>query len=196
MEVPGIAPGSAEPSPSVSTCVFEDQISPTVGLLNGPLSASHSRLSPSRQRSLRPATETSPNYRRSPDRLGRAAWGTGHVSYAAKAKLSLAVVFFSRCFTRFRETSARYLRIRRRVESSSPPCYQSAAPQRTRGPPRQPSPTCDTNPTSRFRQSPGSACEWTASAFDSLSTNRIYSTFKKFIRQPGRRRDCLPTRRR
>ena len=131
MEVPGIAPGSANPSPLVSTCVFEDRISPATRLLDGLPSASHSRLSPSRLRSLWPAAGTSPNYRRSPNRLGRAARRTGYVSYAAKAKLSLAVVFFSRCFTRFRETSARYLRIRKRVESSSPPHFQSAAPERT-----------------------------------------------------------------
>ena len=94
MEVPGIAPGSAKPSPLVSTCVFEDLVSPAAGLLDGPPSASHSRLSPSRPRSQWPAAKASPNYRRSPYRLGQAARGTGCVSYAAKAKLSLAVVFF------------------------------------------------------------------------------------------------------
>lgn len=94
MEVPGIAPGSTKSSPSVSTCVFEDSLSPATRLLDSLPSASHSWLSPSRLRSLRPAAETSPNYRRSPNRLGRAARGTGYVSYAAKAKLSLAVVFF------------------------------------------------------------------------------------------------------
>jgi len=94
MEVPGIAPGSAKPSPSVSTCVFEDRVSPTARLLGGPSSASHCRLSPSRLFSPRHAAETSPNYRRSLRRLGRATQGTGSVSYAAKAKLSLAVVLF------------------------------------------------------------------------------------------------------
>lgn len=93
MEVPGIAPGSANPSPLVSTCVFKDQISPPTRLLDGLSSASHWWLSPSRLRSPWPAAETSPNYRRSLNRLGRAARGTGYVSYAAKAKLSLAVVF-------------------------------------------------------------------------------------------------------
>lgn len=94
MEVPGIAPGSANPSPLVSTCVFKDQISPATRLLDGLSSASHWWLSPSRLRSPWLAAETSPNYRRSLNRLGRAAQGTGYVSYAAKAKLSLAVVFF------------------------------------------------------------------------------------------------------
>ena len=94
MEVPGIAPGSANPSPLVSTCVFKDQISPATRLLDGLSSASHWRLSPSRLRSPWLAAETSPNYRRSLSRLGRAAQGTGYVSYAAKAKLSLAIVFF------------------------------------------------------------------------------------------------------
>lgn len=153
MEVPGIAPGSANPSPLVSTCVFKDQISPATRLLDGLSSASHWWLSPSRLRSPWLAAETSPNYRRSLNRLGRAAQGTGYVSYAAKAKLSLAVVFFSRCFTRFRDTSARYLRIRKRVESISPPHFQSATSERTQGLPEQPSPICDTNPSIRFRQS-------------------------------------------
>ena len=94
MEVPGIAPGSASPSPLVSTCVFKDHISPATRLLDGLSSASHWWLSPSRLRSPWLAAETSPNYRRSLNRLGRAAQGTGYVSYAAKAKLSLAVVFF------------------------------------------------------------------------------------------------------
>ena len=41
MEVPGFAPGSANPSSSASTCVFGDPISRQAGLPNGPPSASH-----------------------------------------------------------------------------------------------------------------------------------------------------------
>lgn len=71
MEVPGIAPGSAKPSPSVSTCVFEDFVSPTAGLLDGPWSTSHVRLAPSRPGDPRRVAWTSPNYRRSKDHLGQ-----------------------------------------------------------------------------------------------------------------------------
>jgi hypothetical protein len=153
MEVPGIAPGSAKPSPLVSTCVFKDHILPATRLLDGLSSASHSRLSPSRPHSQWPAVETSPNYRRSPCRLGRAARGTGYVSYAAKAKLSLAIVFFpgvSRGSGKPRHATSGSENASNLVH---PPHFQSAAPERTRGLPKQPSHTCDTNLPFWFRQS-------------------------------------------
>ena len=94
MEVPGIAPGSANPSPLVSTCVFKDQISPATRLLDGLSSASHWWLSPSRLRSPWLAAETSPNYRRSLNRLGRAAQGTGYVVTQPKPSCRWQLCFF------------------------------------------------------------------------------------------------------
>jgi hypothetical protein len=153
MEVPGIAPGSANPSPSVSTCVFEDPVSMKAGLLDGPQSSSRTWLAPSRLRNQRPVSETSPNYRRSRGRLGRAVQGTGHASYAARAKLSLAIVFFpgvSRGSGKPRHATSGSENASNLVH---PPHFQSAAPERTRGLPKQPSRTYDTNLASWFRQS-------------------------------------------
>ncbi len=196
MEVPGIAPGSAEPSPSVSTCVFEDQISPTVGLLNGPLSASHSRLSPSRQRSLRPATETSPNYRRSPDRLGRAAWGTGHVSYAAKAKLSLAVVFFpgvSRGSGKPRHATSGSENASNLFHPLVINQQRLSAPGgRKKRPPR----LFDTKPAAGFRQSPSADGKKGRIAFAAFRGTQYTPRSRTFNGRPGRKRSCVPTRRR
>jgi len=66
----------------------------------------------------------------------------------------------SRLFCEAPGTSARYLRIRRRVESDSPPSFQSTrstARKRAEGPPERPSPVFHTNPACGFRQSrPGS----------------------------------------
>ena len=155
MEVPGIAPGSANPSPSVSTCVSEDLISMKAGLLDGPQSSSRTWLAPSRLRNQRPASETSPNYRRSKVRLGRAVQGTGHASYAARAKLSLAIV----CFPGVSRGAGKPRHATSGSENASnlihPPRYQSAGSARTGGPPKQPSTIFHTNRIVRFRQCGG-----------------------------------------
>jgi len=134
MEVPGIAPGSARPSPSVSTCVFEDRVSPAAGLLDGP--------PPTSCFGFRPLVRSACSLRREPARLidvHRAASGGPLGERTAWLRSQSQVVVgscvLSRCFARFRETSARYLRIRKRVESDSPPNCQATANLHTRGPP-------------------------------------------------------------